>query len=117
MASGGNKTSLSPVKKNDFQLYQLIEKCIKDGSYIFLPHSNQRLLERRILDIVVLDILEGVQGTQRCRNKKKDIFLRGQKDWNYCIEGLDSNLKAIRIILSFSEKQMLIITVMWVNKR
>jgi hypothetical protein len=33
-----------------------------------------------------------------------------------CIEGVDSNNKKIRIILSFTEKQMPIITVMWVGK-
>ena len=112
----GKKKSTNPIKKNDGELFKLVEKSIKDENYVFLPHAKQRLSERRISELVVLKILEGLEGTKRKRNKKKDSFQKDEEDWNYCIEGVDSNNKKIRIILSFTEKQMPIITVMWVGK-
>jgi hypothetical protein len=103
-------------KKSDTELFELIEKSIKNIEYVFLPHAKVRLSGRAILEPVVLDILEGKQNTKRKRNKKKDSFKEGNKDWNYCIEGFDPNNDRIRIILSFDEKTMPIITVMWAGK-
>lgn len=105
-----------PEKRSDQKLFELIEKSIKNEDYIFLPHAKARLKERSISDLVVLDILEGKKGSKRKRNKAKDSFKAGEEDWNYCIEGVNSDDAKIRIILTFSEKLMPIITVMWVGK-
>ena len=59
----------------------------------------------------MLDILEGKLGRRRRRNKQKDKFQPGYDDWNYCIEGLSLDGEKIRIIVSFLEKLMPIITV------
>lgn len=112
----GKAQNNKPDKKSDTKLFELIEKCIKNVEYVFLPHAKERLVGRAILQPVVLDILEGKPNTKRKRNKKKDSFNVGNKDWSYCIEGVDPNNEKIRIILSFDEKKMPIITVMWVGK-
>lgn len=70
-----------------------------------------RQAERAVLDIEVLDILEGKENRNRERNKRKDIFTQGYKDWNYCIEGNSLDGDKIRIIISFDEQSLLIITV------
>ena len=46
-----------PLKKTDKELLSLIETKIIQKKYIFLKHAQQRLLERNILELDVLNIL------------------------------------------------------------
>lgn len=103
--------SKKPNKKTDAELWALITKMISNGNYIFLKHAHDRLKDRNVSDIDVLDILENKSKRQRRRNKSKDVFLPGYKDWNYWIEGNDLDGKKIRIIISFDDELMLVITV------
>ena len=105
-----------PKKKTDYELFELIEKSIRNGDYVFLPHARKRIGERRILEPVILAILEDKTGRKRKRNKAKDSYKTGNIDWNYCIEGVDPNNQKIRIILSFTKELMPIITVMWIGR-
>lgn len=105
-----------PIKKTDKELYALINKKIELGEYVFLKHSKIRLKERNVLELDVLNILQGKKGYNRKRNKRKDSYaieLFGvlAEDWKYCIEGTDIDGNSIRIIISFSENLMPIITV------
>lgn len=106
---------VKPNKKSDRQLYQLVRKKISTGDYVFLKHAKQRLEERNILDLDVLDILEGKQGHKRKRNKSKDKYENTYDDWNYCVEEANLDGRRIRIILSFEKNLMLIITVIRFN--
>lgn len=94
----------------------LIEEKIKEGSYIFLPHAKQRLIERNISDLDVIYVLSGKKGYNRTRNKKKDTYEPGlfggiALDWKYCIEGQDLDRNKMRIVVTFTEDLMPIITV------
>lgn len=105
-----------PLKKTDKELFALIEKKISEKNYIFLNHAKQRQQERKILDLDVLNILEGNPGYERRRNKKKDSFEahyldENPEDWKYCIEGTDIDGKKIIIIITFAHNLMPIITV------
>lgn len=103
--------SKKPKKKTDRELYRLLEAKISNKEYVFLDHAKKRLKDRKIIDIDVLDLLEGKKGRGRKRNKSKDKYEDNNQDWNYCIEGCDiSNLK-IRVIVSFEDEDMLVITV------
>lgn len=101
-----------PTKKTDRELYTLLEKMIKNGNYIFVKHAKERQTQRCISDLDVLDILEGREGRGRKRNKSKDHYKDGYQDWNYCIEGNNLDKEKIRIIISFADDLMPIITVM-----
>jgi len=68
------------------------------------------LKDRHISDLEVLDILENKPGRRRKRNKVKDKF-DGYQDWNYCIEGFNLDNIKIRIIVSFTDDLMAVITV------
>ncbi len=105
-----------PVKKNDNVLYTLVESKILAGDYIFLKHAKDRQNERQISDLDVLNILEGKAGFNRKRNKAKDHHEEGREDWNYCIEGVDFDKNSIRIIISFMDSLMPIITVMRIKE-
>lgn len=106
---------IKPEKKSDYELFALIELSIKEANYVFLYHAKNRLRERLISDIIVLNILEGKSGFFRKRNKYKDKFEVGRSEWNYCIEGQNLEKERIRIIISFKNKIMPIITVMWIE--
>ncbi len=107
-----------PQKKSDVQLLKRVDESVSAGSYIFLNHAKQRLRDRDISDITVLDILEGKLGRKRKRNKAKDHYIEGNIDWKYCIEGIDYDGDKIRIIISFDELNLLVITVIRLcNKR
>lgn len=105
-----------PVKKTDNELYLLLESKVRSGNYIFLKHAKDRQKERYISDLDVLNILEGKFGFRRKRNKTKDHYENGRQDWNYCIEGVDLDQSYIRIIVSFMNNLMPIITVIRINK-
>lgn len=105
------KTLKKPRKKSDQELMSLIAEKMTKGDYVFLKHAEQRQKDRDITDYEVLDILEGKTGRKRKRNKIKDKYEQHYQDWNYCIEGMNLNGIKIRIILSFRDTNMLIITV------
>lgn len=100
-----------PTKKSDEELFDLMEKKLKSGDYIFMPHAKQRQKDRKVSDLEVLDILEGKKDRGRKRNKSKDKYEQGRQDWNYCIEGKNLDEEKIRIVISFNEDLMPIITV------
>ncbi len=106
-----NIMSTWPNKKSDSVLYALLESKIRAGNYVFLKHAKERQKERFISDLDVLNILEGKKFRDRTRNYVKDQYKDGYQDWNYCIEGVNMDKDKIRIIISFLDDLMPIITV------
>jgi len=100
-----------PKKKTDNEIYTLLSEKIENLEYIFMKHAKERLKNRNINDLEVIHILEGKKGRKRKRNKSKDDYKDGRSDWNYCIEGINIDGIKIRIIISFENESMLIITV------
>ncbi|HAT8814794.1 DUF4258 domain-containing protein [Legionella pneumophila] len=105
-----------PSKKTDQELFALIEQKIKERNYLFVKHAKERQQQRNISELDVLNILEGKSGYDRKRNKSKDSYESNYihekpQDWKYCIEGKDIDEKKVRIILTFTDDLMPIITV------
>lgn len=105
-----------PSKKTDHELFSLIEQKIKERNYIFVKHAKERQQQRNISDLDALNILEGKPGYNRKRNKSKDSYESNYihekpQDWKYCIEGKNIDGKKVRIILTFTDDLMPIITV------
>src|SRR5688500_635100 len=93
-----------PLKKSDSHLWALVDEKVSKKNYVFLPHAKARQKDRKINDLMVLDILENKPGRRRQRNKKLDKYITGYVDWSYCIEGWDLDMEnKIRIIISFEE--------------
>lgn len=108
--------SIKPIKKTDKELFALIEEKINQRKYIFMSHSEQRMRERHISQLDVIYLLAGKKGYGRKRNKKKDAYelisiIDVAQDWKYCIEGCDIDGNALRVIVTFTEDLMPIITV------
>ena len=106
---------IRPTKKTDRELFRLINKMLTNGEYVFKRHAKSRQKDRAISDLEVLDILEGKRNRNRHRNKRKNKYEIGNEDWNYCIEGNNLDKKKMRIIISFENGLIPIITVMWIE--
>jgi hypothetical protein len=107
---------IKPTKKSNQELFALIEQKIRENNYIFVNHAKERQQQRGISDLVVLNILEGKAGYERKRNKGKDSYEANYvherpQDWKYCIEGKDMDGRKVRVILTFTDDLMPIITV------
>lgn len=110
MKKPAKKQQAKPVKLTDKELFSKIEDSVKKRNYFFTKHAKTRSKERRVLPADVLRILKGETGFNRKRNKSKDKHEVGEAHWNYCIEGKDVDGK-VRVILSFTDDNMPIITV------
>jgi hypothetical protein len=81
-----------------------------------LSHSKQRVRERNVSELDVIYLLSGKKNYGRKRNKKKDSYEASSitdlaQDWKYCIEGFDVDGKKLRVIITFTDDLMPIITV------
>ena len=108
--------SIKPIKKTDKELFALIKEKINQKKYIFMSHSKQRMRERNVSQLDVIYLLAGKTGYGRRRNKKKDVYesifiTDVAQDWKYCIEGCDIDGHPLRVIVTFTEDLMPIITV------
>ena len=98
-----------PVKKSTKELFQAIEKAIANKEYYFTDHGEMRSVTRRkVTDEEVIKILEG---REKWHEKRKDKYEHGQSDWNYHIRGKNIDNEKVRIVISFDEYEMPIITV------
>jgi hypothetical protein len=103
------------------ELFSLIESKIQAGQYIFSPHATVRGLQRSITEEEVIDMLRGRKGYSRHWNKGKDTYeppwYSQESQWRYCIEGSTPDGDKLRVIITFNEGLMPIITVMKLDRR
>ena len=82
-----------------------IRKCIEEGRYLDSRHATDRQNERRINRPEILHVLRNGY-----HEKKKDKFDEFYESWNYAVRGKTVDRRELRIIVSFDENGMLIIT-------
>jgi len=88
------------------KLKDLIRSAVFSGRYIYSFHSKERMKERRVTRQEVRHVL--LHGHHE---KRKDLFERSTGQWKYAIRGKTIDKKVLRIILTFDENNLLIITV------
>ena len=86
-------------------LLEKIRNCIEDGNFLDTYHSTTRKVERNITRPEILYVLKNGN-----HEKAKDEFQERYKSWNYAIRGKTLDERLLRIIVSFDENGMLIIT-------
>lgn len=106
-----------PPKISDYDLFSTMKHKIQSGNYLFVRHATNRLKERHINDLAVLDILEREPGRLTSRNKARERYETAHKQWNDCFEGYDYESTRIRVIVSFCENLLVIITVIRLKDR
>ena len=114
MTSKCNSVTICPVKyaPKIGNLLTEINKAIAQGKYLDTRHSIKRQSERNITRYEVLQAL-----TSGFHEKRKDVFDLRFKEWNYAIRGKTIDRKDLRIIISFDQANMIIITAIELMKR
>ena len=88
-----------------------IHKKLEAGKYRYVGHANKRLQERVITRLEVKQVLKNGH-----REKRKDEFKKEHNCWNYSIRGKTIDKRKLRIAVSFDRLNMLIITVIDLDK-
>ncbi len=98
-----------PVKAKN--VLEIIKKCIEEDRYTMTIHALYRKNERNINFSEIVHVLK-----TGYEEKKKTIFEDKKNAWNYAIRGKTKiDDLDIRVIVSFDDSGMLIITVMYIG--
>jgi hypothetical protein len=92
------------------RLIEKIAECLDAGRYLDTRHALVRQHEREINRPEVLYVLR-----RGYHEKKKDKFDARYRAWNYAVRGKTIDKRDLRIIVSFDESNMLIITAIDLN--
>lgn len=82
-----------------------VRNCVEHGLYLDTRHATDRRFERRITRPEILYVLKNGRN-----EKSKDQYQDRYKAWNYAIRGKTIDKRDVRVIVSFDENNMLIIT-------
>jgi len=93
-------------------LLEVIQEHIKAGRYRDTSHAIQRKKERKIILPEILHVLR----TGR-HEKSKDYYEERFHSWNYSICGATIDKEDLRVIVSFEEKDLLVITAFYLEKK
>ena len=92
------------------RLMEQIRECLDAGRYLDTRHASERQSKRVISRPEVLYVLR-----RGYHEKRKDKFEAFYRTWNYAIRGKTTDKRDLRIIVSFDERKMLIITAIDLN--
>jgi len=90
----------------------IIKKRAESGDLVLMPHAIERRLQRSISINDIVQVL-----TTGWHEAKKDEFKQEYSEWNYSIRGKSIDNRQPRIAVSFDQNNMLIITVINLQKR
>jgi hypothetical protein len=98
-----------PTKHNNVLLE--ISTMLEEGKYMYIGHANQRLKERSVTRLEVKQALKNGY-----HEKRKDEFKEEHNRWNYSIRGKTIDSRNLRIAITFDKNNMLVITVIDLDK-
>ena len=93
------------IKPKIQNLAEIVLDCIRRGNYYDTRHVVSRQAVRNINRMEVLYILKNGR-----HEKRKDQYQERYKAWNYAIRGRTLDKRELRVVVSFDENNMLIIT-------
>ncbi len=96
----------------DKDLLSKILKALNAGNYVFTGHASERLQQREVTRSEVKQVLKS-----GFHEKKKDMYDDMFESWNYSIKGKTIDQRALRVVISFDENEMLVITVIDLGKQ
>jgi hypothetical protein len=92
-------------------LMDVVREKAKRGNIILMPHAVQRRFQR---SISVSDIIQVL--TTGWHESRKDMYQKEYSTWNYSIRGKTIDNRKLRIVVSFDANEMLVITVINLQK-
>ncbi|MBT9546712.1 MAG: DUF4258 domain-containing protein [Candidatus Sericytochromatia bacterium] len=98
-----------PAKRpaKEVNLLTKVRTAITSGDFADVDHAQIRQAERKITRPEYLYVLT----KSGWHEKRKDTFIEAFKAWNYAIRGKTIDERELRVIVSFDEDGLLIITV------
>lgn len=103
---------MTKKKAKSFNLIGRIKEHIQSGHYLDTRHAIKRQLERKITRPEILYVLK-----HGYHEKRKDQYDQKFQTWNYAIRGKTLDKKELRIIITFMEDYLLIITTINLSKK
>jgi RNA-splicing ligase RtcB len=86
-------------------LLKEVYKKMETGNYRYAGHASERLQQRSVTRFEVKQVLKNGY-----HEKRKDSFNEEHNYWNYSIRGKTIDQRSLRIVVSFDDNNMLIIT-------
>ena len=86
-------------------LLNAVKSSIESGRYFDTRHATDRQSERSIRRTEILYVLKNGR-----HEKSKDQYQERYRAWNYAIRGRTIDKRDVRVVVSFDENNMLIIT-------
>lgn len=102
------KNIIRPAKESDLLIK--IRKAILSGNYQETEHAKQRANERGIIGADSEYVLKTGN-----HEPSKDKFDETYNEWNYAVRGKTLDKRELRIIVTFDEDGLLLITVIDLN--
>lgn len=99
----------SRAKKTTVELMKAIKEALDNQSYFFTAHAKVRSKQRKNVD--EFQVVRILRSKSKYHEPKKDTYSDDFETWNYSIRGSTVDDEDVRVILSFDESNMLIITV------
>ena len=88
-----------------------IRHCVRHALYYDTRHAKERQTERVITRPEILHVLRNGR-----HERGKDSYQERYRAWNYAIRGRTIDKRDIRVVVSFDDNSMLIITAIEVGK-
>lgn len=83
-----------------------VQLAIEAGNYVYTGHAQDRLQQREITRLEVKQVLKHGHS-----EKAKDFYDENFNQWNYAIRGKTIDQRKLRVVISFDDNEMLVITV------
>ena len=99
-----------PKKKNN--LMSSVKKRAESGDFVLMPHAVERRYQRSISIADIVYVL-----SNGWHESKKDDFREEFDEWNYSIRGKTVDNRQLRIVVSFDENNLLVVTVIHLQER
>lgn len=96
-------------KRTTVELMLAITEAVESKNYFFTTHATTRLKQRRNVD--QLQVIRILKSDSKYHEPKKDTYSKEFQAWNYAVRSKTIDDEDVRIILTFDENDMLIITV------
>jgi hypothetical protein len=88
-----------------------VRYCVQHARYYDTRHATDRQTQRAITRPEILHVL-----TNGRHEQSKDTYQERYRSWNYAIRGRTIDRRDVRVIVSFDDNNMLIITAIEVGK-
>ncbi len=94
------------------RLLERIADAVDQGAYVVSDHAYERAVDRRVPIPHVEYVLR-----HGFHEKEKDQFKVEYQAWRYAIRGKSPDMVAVRVVVTFAEDGLMVVTVINLDRR